>query len=104
MDGANSWNCRVEDYVGGDKEMGETMKMIEGLSGRMLVGWFLILWGVTFFFSGVWGLMGLSDYSIGYLIIEVLWDLADIAIAGILALLGLKVLRGELFSAQLPAK
>jgi hypothetical protein len=82
--------------------MGETMKMFEGLPCRMLVGWFLILWGVTFFFSGIWGLAGAFDYSVGYLIIEVLWDLADLAIAGILVILGLKVLRGDCFAAQLP--
>ena len=85
--------------------MGGTVKMFEGLSCRMLVGWFLILWGLTFFFNGIWGLLGVIDgtgLSIGYLIIEVLWDLAYLAIAGILAILGLKVLRGECFSAQLP--
>jgi hypothetical protein len=37
----------------------------------------------------------------GYLVIEALWNLADLAIAGALTILGLKVLRGECFSAQL---
>jgi hypothetical protein len=85
--------------------MGETTKMFEGLPCRMLVGWFLILWGVTFFFSAIYGFLDIFEgyYSTGYLIIEVLWDLADLAIAGILAILGLKVLRGDCFSAQLPA-
>jgi hypothetical protein len=83
--------------------MGETGKMFSGLPCRMLVGWFLILWGLTFFFSGIWGLLDAFDYSsAGYILIEVLWDLADLAIAGILAILGLKVLRGECFGAQLP--
>ena len=78
--------------------MGQTTKMFAGLPCRMLVGWFLILWGMTFFFSAIWGLLDLSGYSIGYLIIEVLWDLAELAIAAILAILGLKVLRGDCFS------
>jgi hypothetical protein len=85
--------------------MGGTTKMFEGMPCRMLVGWFLIIWGITFFFNGIWGLLGILDgtgVSIAYLIIEVLWDLADLAIAGILAILGLKVLKGECFSAQLP--
>ena len=43
------------------------------------------------------------SYSTGYLIIEVLWDLADLAIAGVLAVLGFKVLRGDCFSRQLLA-
>jgi mannose/fructose/N-acetylgalactosamine-specific phosphotransferase system component IID len=64
----------------------------------MLVGWFLILWGVTFFFSAIWGLLDLSGYSVGFLIIEVLWDLAELAIAGVLAILGLKVLGGDCLS------
>lgn len=78
--------------------VGQSTKMFAGLSCRVLVGWFLILWGVTFFFSAIWGFFDLSGYSIGYLVIEVLWDLADLAIAGILAILGLKVLGGECFS------
>jgi hypothetical protein len=82
--------------------MGETMKMFEGLPCRTLVGWFLILWGATFFFSGIWGLTDAFGYSAGYAILEVLWDLADLAIAGILVILGLKVLRGDCFGAQLP--
>ncbi len=42
--------------------------------------------------------LDLSGYSIGYLIVEVLWDLAELAIAGILAIFGLKVLGGDCFS------
>jgi hypothetical protein len=85
--------------------MGETGKMFAGLPCRMLVGWFLILWGATFFFSAIYGFLDIFEgyYSVGYLIIEVLWDLADLAIAGILAVLGLKVLRGDCFSRQLLA-
>ena len=83
--------------------MGEPMKMFEGLPCRMLVGWFLIIWGITFFFSGIWGLAGIFDYSSpGYLILEALWDLADLALASILAILGIKVLRGDCFGEQLP--
>jgi hypothetical protein len=76
--------------------------MFEGLPCRMLIGWFLILWGLTFFFSAIWGLIDLGGYSPGYLIIEVLWDLTELAIAGILAILGLKVLRGECLGSQTP--
>jgi hypothetical protein len=82
--------------------MGEPMKMFEGLPCRMLVGWFLILWGLTFFFSGIWGLIDILNYSSIDLIIELLWDLTDLAIAGILAILGLKVLRGDCFGNLLP--
>jgi hypothetical protein len=75
--------------------------MFEGLPCRVLVGWFLILWGATFFFSGIWGLLDIFNYSIGYSIIELLWDLADLAIAGVLAIIGLKVLKGDCFGFQL---
>ena len=78
--------------------MGQSTKLFAGLSCRMLVGWFLILWGVTFFFSAIWGLLDLSGYSVGFLIIEVLWDLAELAIAGVLAILVLKVLGGDCLS------
>ena len=85
--------------------MGETGKMFEGLPCRMFVGWFLILWAATFFFSAIYGFLDIFEvsYSTGYLIIEVLWDLADLAIAGVLAVLGFKVLRGDCFSRQLLA-
>jgi hypothetical protein len=76
--------------------------MFEGLPCRMLIGWFLILWGLTFFFSAIWGLIDLGGYSPGYLIIEVLWDLTELAIAGILGILGFKVLRGECLGSQAP--
>jgi hypothetical protein len=84
--------------------MGGNVKMFEGLPCRMLVGWFLILWGVTFFFGGIWGLIDIVDgyYSIGFAIIELLWDVADLALAGVLAILGLKVLRGDCFGNLLP--
>ena len=80
--------------------MGQSTKLFAGLSCRMLVGWFLILWGVTFFFSAIYGFLDVagSGFSIEFLIIEVLWDLADLAIAGILAILGFKVLGGDCFS------
>jgi hypothetical protein len=69
---------------------------------RMLLGLFLILWGLTFFFSAIWGFLDVIEggYSAGFLLIEVLWDLTDLAIAGVLAIIGLKVLRGECFSSQ----
>ncbi len=35
--------------------MGQSTKMFAGLSCRMLVGWFLMFWDVTFFFSAIWG-------------------------------------------------
>jgi hypothetical protein len=82
--------------------LGETMKMFAGLPCRKLVGWFLILWGATFLFSAIWGFAGLLDYSVGYLIIELLWDLADLGIAGVLVILGLKVLNGDCFGRMLP--
>ncbi len=72
--------------------MGEfTLKELSTQKG--LVAWFLILWGATFFFSAIWGFLDVSGggYSAGYLIIEVLWDLADLGIAGVLIMLGLKL-------------
>jgi len=84
--------------------MGGNMKIFEGVPCRMLIGLFLILWGLTFLFSGIWGLSDLisSNYSIGFALLEVLWDLTDLALAGVLAILGFKVLLGQCFSAQIP--
>ena len=84
--------------------MGQTTKMFAGLPCRTLVGWFLILWAATFFFSAIWGFMDVGGgyYSAGESVIEILWDLADLAIAGVLAILGLKVLRGECFRSLMP--
>ena len=76
--------------------MGE---MFSGLPCRTLLGWFLILWGVTFFFSSIYGFLDVAGggYSAGFLVIEVLWDLVELVISGVLAILGIKVLRGECF-------
>jgi len=84
--------------------MGQTTKMFAGLPCRTLVGWFLILWAATFFFSAIWGFMDVGGgyYSAGESVIEILLDLADLAIAGVLAILGLKVLRGECFRSLMP--
>ena len=84
--------------------MGGTMKMFEGQPCRMLVGWFLILWGATFFFSAIWGFLDVAGggYATGFLIIEVLWDLADLALAAVLVILGIKVLRGDCLKTLLP--
>jgi len=81
------------------------MKMFEGQPCRMLVGWFLILWGATFFFSAIWGFLDVAGggYSAGFLIIEVLWDLVDLALAGVLVILGVKVLSGDCLKTQLPS-
>ena len=75
------------------------MNVSKGISLRMLVGWFLILWGATFFFSGIWGLLDLASdsYLLGFAVIEVLWDLTDLAISGVLVIIGIKLLRGERF-------
>ena len=84
--------------------MGEGTKMFAGLPCRTLVGGFLILWAVTFFFSAIWGFIdvGSGYYGGGEAVIEILWDLADLGIAGVLGILGLKVLRGECFRSILP--
>jgi hypothetical protein len=85
--------------------MGQTTKIFEGLPCRTLIGWFLILWAATFFFQAIWGFMDVGGgyYSAGESVIEILWDLADLAIAGVLAILGLKVLRGECFRSLMEA-
>ena len=84
--------------------MGEGTKMFAGLPCRMLVGWFLILWAVTFFFSAICGFMDVSGgyYDGGEAALEILWDLVDLGIAAVLGILGLKVLRGECFRSILP--
>ena len=75
--------------------LGESLpKIIEELSKqKVLVAWFLILWGVSFFFSGLNGLLWVSEgyLSGAELVIEVLWDLTELALAAILIMLGRRV-------------
>jgi hypothetical protein len=94
--------CKSID--GGDSEL--SGKKNGGFSCRILIGWFLILWGLTFLFSGVWGLNDVVNgyYTIGIsLVIEIAWDLVDLILAGILAMIGINVLRGKCFSTKLLA-
>ncbi len=75
--------------------MGESLtNIVEELSKqKVLVGWFLILWGVSFFFGGLDGLLWVSEgyLSGAELAIEVLWDLTELALAAILIMLGRRV-------------
>ena len=63
-----------------------------GFSKNQLIGYFLILWAITFLFSAVYGFINLGDQSLFNMIIDGLWSLADVGIAGILVLLGVKTL------------
>ena len=85
--------------------MGQIAKLFEELSCRMLVGLFLVLWGVTFFLSGAYGFLDVSagGYSGSFFIIEVLWNFSDLAISVVLFILGLKVLGRSCLSYQKPS-
>jgi hypothetical protein len=75
--------------------MGEAItKIAEGFAKNQLIAYFLILWAATFFFSSISGFVWLAEghASIADLIIDTLWNLADLGIAAVLVLLGLKIL------------
>jgi hypothetical protein len=80
------------------KKMGEIFeKKGENLWKNKLVGYFLILWAATFFFSAISGFMYLAD---GYasaldVIVDGLWDLSEIGCAVILAMLGMRILSNK---------
>ena len=74
--------------------MGAVNNIAEGFSKNQLIGYFLLLWAATFLFSALSGFFWLIQ---GYgpildVIIDGLWSLADLGCAGVLALLGVKIL------------
>jgi hypothetical protein len=69
-------------------------KFAEGFTKNQLIGYFLILWAATFFFSAISGFIWIADGygSILDVIIDGLWNLADLGCAAVLVILGLKIL------------
>jgi hypothetical protein len=74
--------------------MGAVNDMAKGFSKNQLIGYFLILWAATFFFSALSGFVGVAEghWAIADMIINVLWSLAELGLTGVLVLLGLKFL------------
>ena len=78
--------------------MGEQLeKTGENLWKNKLVGYFLLLWAATFFFSAINGFLYLSE---GYapaldVIIDGLWSLSKLGCVAILALLGMRILGNQ---------
>ncbi|MDG6223813.1 MAG: hypothetical protein IAX21_02575 [Candidatus Bathyarchaeota archaeon] len=70
------------------------MQFVEKYTKNQLIGYFLMMWGLTFFFSSISGFMWLiGGYSSGLdLLIDIFWNLADLGCATVLGLLGLKIL------------
>jgi hypothetical protein len=72
-------------------------KFAEGFSKNQLIGYFLILWALTFLFSAIYGFLDVAD---GYgstisIVIDGLWSLADLGCAAVLGLLGVKFLHKQ---------
>jgi hypothetical protein len=74
--------------------MGAVNDIAKGFSKNQLIGYFLILWAATFFFSSLSGFVGAAEGygSIADIIIDVLWSLVELGVTGVLVLLGLKIL------------
>ena len=69
-------------------------KFVDGFTKNQLIGYFLILWAATFLFSSISGFIWIAEghASIVDVIIDGLWNLADLGAAAVLAMLGLKIL------------
>jgi hypothetical protein len=68
-------------------------KFAEGFAKNQLIGYFLILWAVTFFFSAISGFLWLAEYgTLVDVIIDGLLDLAKLGCAAVLAMLGMRIL------------
>jgi thiamine transporter ThiT len=70
--------------------------IVERLSKEKIVGYFLILWGASFFFNAISGLIYYGTYSGSFSVqiaFSILNDLTYLAIAALLILIGLKVLQ-----------
>jgi hypothetical protein len=91
----NAWSKKMGEIF--EKKGEQFEKMGENLWKNKLVGYFLILWAATFFFSAISGFMYLAD---GYasaldVIVDGLWDLSEIGCAVILAMLGMRILSNK---------
>ena len=77
--------------------MGTSLKDIsERLAKEKIVGYFLIAWGASFLFNAISGLMYYATYGSYFnsqMAFGLLGDLTNLAIAALLVILGLKVLR-----------
>ncbi|MCW4015029.1 MAG: hypothetical protein NWF06_01540 [Candidatus Bathyarchaeota archaeon] len=73
------------------------VKFVEGFSKNQLIGYFLLLWAATFLFSSISGFIWLAEGygSILDVIVDGLWNLADLGCAAVLAMLGLKILNNQ---------
>ena len=67
---------------------------ITGFTKNQLIAYFLMFWAATFFFSAISGFVWLAEgyASIVDVFVEGLWSLADLGCAGILVVLGIKIL------------
>ena len=72
--------------------MGIIDDIAKGFAKNQLIAYFLILWAVTFFFSGIFGFIYIGDQPILNMILDALWCLAEIGAAAVLILLGVKIL------------
>ena len=77
--------------------MNETiMKYVEKYTQNQLIGFFLLLWALTFFFSAISGFIWLVQYGSAFdWILDSLWNLTKLGCAAVLGLLGLKILQKE---------
>ena len=75
--------------------MGEAINdIVKNFSKNQLIGYFLLLWALTFLFSAISGFLWLAEgyASILDLILEGLWCLTKLGCAAVLAMLGFKIL------------
>jgi hypothetical protein len=78
--------------------MGTSIReIVEKLSKEKLVGYFLILWGASFFFNAISGLAYYATFTGNYFSAQMafglLSDLTSLAITALLVMTGLKILQ-----------
>ena len=72
------------------------LQFIKKYTQNQLIGYFLLMWGLTFLFSSLSGFEWLVRYGSGIdWIIDGLWNLTEIGCAAVLGMLGLKILEKE---------
>ena len=72
------------------------MQFVEKYTKNQLIGYFLLMWGLTFLFSSISGFQWLVQYGSGFdLLIDGLWNLTELGCAAVLGMLGLKILEKE---------
>ena len=74
--------------------MGAIDDIVKGFAKNQLIAYFLILWAITFFFSGINSLVWLAEGhgSVLDIFIDGLWSFAELGGAAVLILLGVKIL------------